>query len=84
VGVECERRGWSLAELARRAGKARQDIDRRVRSPIPTAATLGIVAAALGMDVRHLLAQIVEEYQRAEHDGRKILPPMLHDTKWED
>ena len=80
VGVECERRGWSLSELARRAGKARQDIDRRVRARVPTPATLGIVAAALGIDEGHLRARIVEEYQRAVNDGRAVLPPMLTTT----
>jgi len=79
VGVECERRGWSLAELARRAGKARQDIDRRVRARVPTLATLGIVAAALGIDEGHLEARWTEELQRAMHDkrplARQVLPP---------
>ncbi len=63
VGAERERRGWSLGELAERAGVSKAMLSKIEREEVsPTAVTLLRIATAFGLT----LAQLLEAASREE------------------
>jgi transcriptional regulator with XRE-family HTH domain len=62
-----QNRGWSLQDLAQRAGVSRSMISKVERGEAqPTAVVLGRLSGALGMTMTELVA-------RAEGDGRRLI-----------
>jgi len=79
IRLERDARGWSLAELAERAGVAKATISKIERCDVsPTAVILVRLAAAFGLTLAGLLA-------RAEGNGDRVVraadQPVWHDPE---
>ena len=63
--MERERRGWSIADLARRSGVSKAMISRVERAEAsPTAVLLGRLSGALGLTLSTLLSRLEETGER--------------------
>jgi transcriptional regulator with XRE-family HTH domain len=77
---EREERGWSLAELATRAGVSRAMISRIERAEAsPTAVLLARLSAAFGLPLSSLLARV-----EADAEGPKRLRRRAEQPVWRD
>ncbi|TLQ46153.1 helix-turn-helix domain-containing protein [Streptomyces marianii] len=73
AGLRAER-GWSLDDLAGRAGVSRSTLSRLERAEIsPTAALLGRLCTAFGRTMSQLLAEVESEPPQLVHSGRQLV-----------
>ncbi|MDE2335208.1 MAG: helix-turn-helix domain-containing protein [Rhodospirillales bacterium] len=79
---EREERGWSLADLASRAGVSRAMISRIERAEAsPTAVLLARLAAAFGLSLSALLARVEADSQGPQRVRRRAEQPLWRDPQ---
>lgn len=69
--------GWSLDEMAQRAGVSRASLSRIEKAEVsPTTAVLAKICSAFGLSLSHLLAQV--------ESGPRALVPLADQPLWQD